>query len=377
MIWWIIVLLFAGTVMVLGTGRYISSNRRRQQRAAYPAPQSLIILPQEEAVVRRLDAERVEIRWQQPAQTVRVYAGLSSNSIDLSAPLATATKTDHVVLDAVPPLPRRYFQLALDDRPALTVAERALPLTGVANARDLGGYATRTGQHVRWGRVYRTGMLARATDADVDYLQHLDVRLVCDLRTDEERAEDSDRLPQNPMPQYRPLPVEAGEQTRKRMRALLLNPRDMPSLVTEMYTEYLIERNAPVYGEVLRELADPANLPALVHCTAGKDRAGMTSALLLALLGVPDDLIVADYSLSNRFYETFRGFIASKFRQPQAFLFDLDIDDFQPLLTANPDTMRQTLEYVREHYGSIEGYLEQKAGVKAETIAALKANLLE
>jgi protein-tyrosine phosphatase len=147
--------------------------------------------------------------------------------------------------------------------------------------------------------------------------------------------------------------------------------------MNEMYTRYMVDENGAVYGAILRALADPANLPAIIHCTAGKDRAGLTSALLLAVLGVPDDLIVADYSLSNRYYDTFRTFIAGKFKQPQAFLFGLNIDDFQPLLTANPQTLRLTLDYIREHYGSVEGYLEQKAGVDADIIAALKVNLLQ
>ena len=374
--WWIAGLLLGGVGVTFGVSRAISMNRRRRQRASYPAPASLIMLPSEDAVALRQPDNRVEIRWQKPAHIARVYAGLSPDTIDRTQPLATAADTDHLIIDNVPPLPRLYFELARDDQPARILAERSLPLEGVANARDIGGYPAQDGQHVRWGRMYRTGMLAAATAADLDYLQHLGVRLVCDLRMDEERTADADRLPQNPAPQYRLLPVEAGEQTRKRMRVLLLNPRDMSILVGEMYTVYLVERNAPVYGEVLRALADPANLPALIHCTAGKDRAGLTSALLLALLGVSDDLIVADYSLSNRYYEVFRSFIASKFKQPQAFLFGLNIDDFQPLLTANPQTLRLTLDYIREYYGSVEGYLEQKAGVDADIIAALKANLL-
>lgn len=374
--WWIAALL-GGAGLVLGVSRYISIRRRQRQRASYPAPDSLIILPPEDAIALRQPDNRIEIRWQKPASSATVYAGSSPDTIDRTQPLVTAAATDHITLDSIPPLPRLYFELVRDDQPARIIAERSLPLEGVANARDIGGYPTQDGRSIRWGRVYRTGTLAGATDADLDYLQHLGVRLVCDLRTPDERDDDPDRLPQNPAPAYRPLPVEAGEQTRERLRALLLNPRNLQALMNEMYTRYMVDENGAVYGAILRALADPANLPAIIHCTAGKDRAGLTSALLLAVLGVPDDLIVADYSLSNRYYDTFRTFIAGKFKQPQAFLFGLNIDDFQPLLTANPQTLRLTLDYIREHYGSVEGYLEQKAGVDADIIAALKVNLLQ
>jgi protein-tyrosine phosphatase len=305
-----------------------------------------------------------------------VYAGSTPETIDRAQPLATAADTDHIIIDSVPHQPRPYFEVALDDRPALIVAERSLPLQGIANARDIGGYPAQDGQHVRWGQVYRTGSLAGAADDDLVYLQHLGVKLICDLRSEDERAEDMDRLPQNPMPEYRHLPVTAGEQTGERLRALLFNPRNLQVLMDEAYTRYMVEQNGPVYGEILCALADPANLPAIIHCTAGKDRTGITIALLLAVLGVSDEVIIADYSLSNRYYPVFRRFIAGKFKQPQTFLFDLNIDDFQPLLTAPPKTLRLTLDYIREHYGSIEGYLEQKAGVDSEMIAALKANLL-
>ncbi|MBZ0301038.1 MAG: tyrosine-protein phosphatase, partial [Anaerolineae bacterium] len=271
---------------------------------------------------------------------------------------------------------RPYFQVTLDDEPPFVVAERALPLEGVANARDIGGYRTADGQRVRWGQVYRSGALGGATDADLEMLQALGIRLVCDLRSVDEVADDADRLPHNPAPVYRHLPIEGGGRTRDQIRTLLLNPHNLQALMDKTYTEHIIGQSGPIFGSMLRDMADPANLPILIHCTAGKDRTGVIVALLLAALGVPDEVIIADYSLSNRFFTTFRDFIAGKFKQPQAFLFGIHIDDFQPLITAPPQTMQHTLDYIRQRYGSVEAYLEQAAGVDADTLAALKANLL-
>jgi protein-tyrosine phosphatase len=363
-------------VAVAGTGRYVSAARRRQHRRTYPAPASLVINPVEAARIARQPDGSLLVTWSPAAPAARLYAGPAPDAIDRTQPVASGTQTDHLRVPAATTHPRLYFELARDGQPPLLLAERILTLEGVPNVRDIGGYPAAAGRRVRWGRVYRTGSLAGATDADLDYLSQLGLKLVCDLRTTKEVDADPDRLPQ-PAPIYQHLPVDAGEQTRDRMQALLFQPQVLDNLVREGYTRTMIDRNGPVFGAMLRALADPVNLPAAIHCTAGKDRTGVTIALLLAALGVPDDIIIADYTLSNHYYSAFRSFMASKFKQPQAFLLGLHVDDLQPLLSAPAAVMQYTLGYIRQHYGSIEQYLEQQAGVNAAVIAALRTHLLE
>lgn len=375
-LWWAAALVLGGAGALFGTSRYVSMRRRREQRATYPLPASLVIEPQEDAVVMRQPDGRWLIRWSQPVEDAQVFAGPSPQAIQHSAPAARGVHTDRLVVDALPGITRPYFELIRTGEPPLILAERFLTLEGVANVRDIGGYRTGEGRSVRWGQVYRTGSLAGATEADLNTLHELGIRLVCDLRSAEEVVDEPDRLPANPAPAYRHTPVEAGEQNRERMRALLFDPKRLFALMDEAYTRFMIDQNGPVFGDMLRLIAEDANRPAIIHCTAGKDRTGVTIALLLALLGVPDEVIVADYSLSNRFYHVFRDFVASKFRQPQAFLLGLHIDDFQPVLVAHPNTMRSMLTYIREHYGSVEAYLTQKAGLDADTLNALRAKLL-
>ena len=368
--------LLAGVGAVIGVPRYLSASRKRRQRALYPDPASLLIEPAVDVIVICHPDRTFEIRWQGIAQRAQVYAGPAPHKINRSTPVAMANQTDHAITPRLDHIPRPYFELRRDDQPPVTVAERRLPLEGVANARDIGGYVTHDGQRTRWGRVYRTGLFAGATDADLELLQHLGLRLVCDLRSEDEVEEDPNRLPQHPAPEYRHLPISAGSQTWQRVRAVLFNPGHLTELMVEAYTKYMIAQNGPVIGEILRALADPANLPMAVHCTAGKDRTGITIALLLAVLGVPDDVIIADYSLSNRDFAAYRALLQSKFRPVQAFILGINIDDIQPLLTAPPQNLQTTLAYIREHYGSVEQYLAEQAGVDAETIAALKTNLL-
>ena len=369
-------MLGAGAVLA-GTGRWLMQYRKRQQRASYAQPESLIIQPyQEVSVIRRAD-NHLEFRWPATAQFVNLHVGSTPQTIDRSTPIATVWHDDCVVMPDGLPYSRPYFAITMNDQPPQIVAERRLPLQGIANMRDIGGYLTVDGRRVQWGRVYRAGSLAGATASDLTYLDNLGLHLVCDLRSQEEVINEPDRLPKARTPRYLHLPVEADVNVSEQLRTLMFKPYHLPALVKEGYTRQILEANAGIIGDSLRHLADPTNLPAVVHCTAGKDRTGIVTALLLAALGVPDDTIIADYSLSNQDYPHLRRYIAGKFKQPHSFILGLTVDDLQPILSADPAYMRYTLDYIHEHYGTVENYLCQKARLDDTTLAALRDNLLE
>jgi protein-tyrosine phosphatase len=252
---------------------------------------------------------------------------------------------------------------------------RMIPLGGVVNFRDIGGYTTTDGRRVRKGQVYRAGMLANLEVDDLAYLEQIGLKLVCDLRSTEERDQSPDKLPPIDGLEYLHLPLNAEDNRAERLRTLLLNPRAFEDIMVQMYKDVIVDRNAALYGDILRRIADPGNLPTLIHCTAGKDRTGVGVALLLMLLGVPDAAIVADYTLSNEFHETFRAYGA----QAVARLKWLGVgpDDIQPLLICRPETMQATLDHIRAKYGGIEPYLTTAAGLDAGSIAALRTHLLE
>ena len=251
--------------------------------------------------------------------------------------------------------------------------ERVLKLEGGINFRDIGGYRTKDGRTVKCGLVYRSGTLSRLTEADWTQINGLNIKLVCDLRSDDEIAEDPDKLPQ--MMTYKHLPVNTQNDSFNRLRALFFNKRQIATLLPRTYTELMVDRNPQVMGGVLRFLADADNLPALIHCTAGKDRTGVTFMLLLHVLGVPEETIAADYSLSNLYHEFFFE-VAEVALRPIA-RFGFKVDDLTPLLTADPQTVTTVFDYIREKYGTVERYLADKAGVDAAMIEQLRANLLD
>lgn len=250
---------------------------------------------------------------------------------------------------------------------------RLIPLEGASNFRDLGGYQTTDGRTVRRGLIYRAGSLARLTDADHAKLTALGLKYVCDLRSDQEVRNLPDRLPQGVRHEH--LAIFNENESRVGVKALLFRRHELDRVIAESYTDFMLKEKPQVFGAALRRLADPANLPAVFHCTAGKDRTGIVAALLLMLLGVPDETIIADYSLTNLFYPQIRA--ATEPLADRLKPLRLTIDDLQPLMTADPVNMREMLAFIRREYGGIEGYLTGPAGLEPAILETLRTLFLE
>jgi protein-tyrosine phosphatase len=238
---------------------------------------------------------------------------------------------------------------------------RHLPLEGTHNVRDLGGYATHDDRVTRWHRLFRADSLHRLpSTAQTELLSH-GVRTVIDLRrTDEVKAA--------------PNVFATAQQVRYHHVSLLhdtppATDRRPQPLVT-MYQCILDERQAQV-RKVLRALAAPAGVPAIFHCTAGKDRTGVISALALGIAGVPADTIIADYALTathlgEAFFAETRQRVLQRGQNWQ---------EYQPLLGCPPEYMRTTLTYIETHYGGIAAYV-RAIGLSSEEIAQLRTALV-
>lgn len=253
-----------------------------------------------------------------------------------------------------------------------SLTERLVPLRGTFNFRDIGGYHTVDGQQVRRGLLFRSGLLSRLMDDDWARLGDLEVRAVYDLRSADEVALNPDRLPQDIAYYHLPL-QQVNNPLNDRLRLLRYADR-LDSLFQEAYNHNMIDGNAQIFGDLLRRWSQPDALPAVVHCTAGKDRTGVAVALLLAALGVPDDLIVFDYSLSNHFFPHIALHTQASVQSP---LFKRLLPRLGYLLLADPRLMRGALNHIRARYGTVAAYLNEAAGVDAACIARLRAIFLQ
>ncbi|SHN47000.1 tyrosine-protein phosphatase [Cryptosporangium aurantiacum] len=232
---------------------------------------------------------------------------------------------------------------------------RNLPLPGTYNVRDAGGYATADGGTVRWGLLIRADGLAGLDDAGRARLVELGVRTVIDLRENAEVEVAPDALGDTPI-RYRHLPAFAG-----------LAAERAPRSLEEAY-DLMVDNCGDALAGIVAALAEPDALPAVVHCTAGKDRTGTVIALVHALLGVSAADIEADYAATAENLST--GF-AEKIRatMPHGEHTDAMLAE---MLACPPELIRHALDRI----GDPETYLRSH-GLPAEAITALRAALVE
>ena len=351
--------------------------------AAKPAPKDPLsfMLPLDEPVwVTRSEDDILLLQWQEPAERTIIHVGSNPDDLSQMTPIVSVSGAREAMVVGLNTAVRHYFRLdfqggAWNGR-SLLAAERVLPLQKGINLRDAGGFHTQDGQMVRWGKLYRSGSLSRLTQVDQAYLERLGVRLVCDLRTTSERAKQPDKLPAYPELVERPLPMESVDRWERLRGAyyVFFRKGQLDDFLLDGYQRVMVDGNAHIIGEIFQWLADPAQLPAVIHCTAGKDRTGLVNAMLLLTLGVPEETVLADYTLSNLFYDHFRAGIAADLKQIAPW--GVPMDYLQDLLLVKAKTLQGSLDYVRQKYGSLDSYLRNQAGVSEETIAQLQANWL-
>jgi protein-tyrosine phosphatase len=306
---------------------------------------------------------------------VVVCVGEHPDAIDHARPVAVVSEGRRVLLRGLDPGVRHYVHVAVGGEAGVVAAERLLPFEGTLNFRDLGGYRGRGGRRVRWGVVFRSDALSELTDADLRLVSRLGLRVVHDFRWDDERQRAPSRLPADAG--LRAVVRTIGSPPAEQADVLdLVMAGRMDDLGVDfmvgLYREMLAE-SAPTFGALLTSLAQPGQLPALFHCTAGKDRTGIAAALLLGLLGVPDDTVLDDYELSTRYRSNRR---ISELR-PRLEAAGVDVERVRPFLSAQREVMETSLRELEAEHGSMLGYLTGPAGVSGPTIDRLRRLLLE
>ncbi len=277
---------------------------------------------------------------------------------------------------AVPP------RQAVGEKAQTAERERHVKLEGQPNFRDLGGYRTTDGRTVKWGLIYRAGQLSELTDADLAVLKKLGIRTVVDLRgAAEAESRGKDRLPEGVRGVSYPIDVMSLPQEEPEEVASSGSDGGRPNYMLQATRSIMLYRT-DVYAALIRELAEPANRPLVFHCTAGKDRAGIGSAIILTLLGVPWDTVREDYLLSNfyrreenaRELKKMREDIAKKQGIPPE---KVDVTPFEAMFLVRPEYIDAARDGVIRKYGSMESYFREGLGISDEMARRLRNELLE
>ena len=255
---------------------------------------------------------------------------------------------------------------------------KRIELKGCENFWDIGGCRCADGETcVKPGMVYRSGRLSDLTDQDITVLSSLNIRRILDFRSPDEIAERPDRLPEDPGLEVLQVPVGGGGLSKKRVvevfRRAAAGELDTHAHMTAEYRSFP-EVLAEDARTVLELLLDSEAYPVLMHCTAGKDRTGFISALILGLLGCSEACIIEDYLSYRR-----SNLAADAARYAGSFAsYGISVDEqlTHPFLLARRSYIEAMLDSIRRQWGNIPEYLAREAGFSAERQHRLKHILL-
>jgi len=243
-------------------------------------------------------------------------------------------------------------------------AQRLVPLQGAINFRDVGGYKTKDGKTVKWNRVFRSAAINRLTDADMRTIQSKHIYTVIDFRGTQEAAAAPDRL--LPGTDYTLSPAGSDSlPDMKRMSALLQEGHFLDKMYGKASIQHFGTRYKPMFQKMLA-LNDTAAI--LYHCTGGRDRTGMATALFLYTLGVPQETIEADFTASNVYLRTMH---ANMFA-PLAKATGMSEAAIKKEMELRPELIRIFFNAIKEQYGSIDKFLETELGIGKKEIAILR-----
>jgi protein-tyrosine phosphatase len=246
--------------------------------------------------------------------------------------------------------------------------ERRLAFEGAANFRDLGGYPAGDGRRTRWRRLFRSDSLGDLTPADLERLDALGLRGLVDFRVEIERKLKPNRLPEGSG--VRTLEIgflPAGTlEMLARVRSGAITTAELEREVIGHYRLFVTD-HAEEYQRAVAFAADPDNYPLLIHCTSGKDRTGYASAILLLAVGVPREVVLQDYDLTNRY------------RRDVSHLFGPYTSKtiISLLLSARARYLESALDEIDRKFGSFDGYLVKALHLDDATRARLYDLLTE
>jgi protein-tyrosine phosphatase len=247
-----------------------------------------------------------------------------------------------------------------------SAADRTLRWEACHNARDLGGLETRDGRRTRWGALVRADLLCRLTEAGRAAVRAHGVRTVVDLRGPEEIAAEPNPFcrPGGDGPLYLNLPVD------EERAAAVAAAMQAAGSAAERYCASL-DGNQMRIARIASGIAGAPAGGVVVHCHAGKDRTGLVVALLLALVGVPDEVIAEEYALSGRNLEPLTREWLDRYARDEA-----ERAEMARRAVPHPEVMLDTLAHLRARHGGAERYL-LAGGASAAELAALRERLVE
>ena len=241
--------------------------------------------------------------------------------------------------------------------------DRLIPIEGTSNVRCMGAYLTADGRHVRRARIYRSANLDTLSAEGRARFDQLGLGTIVDFRGVNEAAASPEFAPGVRV--HAPIEPTVADELRRRSEIKPPDPAVAMDVMEQTYRWYVLERHG-AFARVFHRLLEEGDKPLLFHCAAGKDRTGVAAALLLSTLGVPRDVVLEDYLLSNAHYV------------PKALTISEFPDEVRAaIVKVQPSFLNAALDTIEGRWGSVERYLEDTMNIGPRERMALAASLTE
>ena len=207
------------------------------------------------------------------------------------------------------------------------------------------------------------------------------IKTICDLRSEQERKMEPDRIPDvSPVTFFnismRPI-VDYHSRSLNRLFSLMFGAERRTDYIAESYQAYRDYATGylPQLKALFQRISNPENLPVLIHCSAGKDRTGVVSNLIQQMMGVPHDVAMNDYLITNQNMDTYNADVMR--RLSKLAYFGVPWKMYVPLFDARRDYLNAAFAQIKEEFGALENWMRNGLKFFEKDHAALVNVLLQ